>query len=101
MKANKSKRKWRAINALYGDSQGQQGIRGRYSSQPGDSECHGKIQRRTGESRSNAGGGRAAADFQGQARKVFWRQTRGDRRPIRRDQGIDCRLLAVAGEIDG
>ena len=28
-------------------------------------------------------------------------QAHGDRRPVRRDQGADRRLLAVAGEVDG
>ena len=41
------------------------------------------------------------AEFEGQARPVFGRETDCGRRALHRDQGADRRLLAMAGKVDG
>ena len=43
----------------------------------------------------------AAAELEGRAGQVLGDEADRDRRALRRDQGADRRLLAVAGEVDG
>ena len=62
---------------------------------------HGQVQRRAGEGRHHARRRGAAAQLEGQARPVRRHEAHRDRRPVRRDQGADRRLLALAGEVDG
>ncbi len=61
----------------------------------------GKLQRGAGEGRHHAGGRGPASQLEGRAGEVLRPSAHGDRRTVRRDQGTDRRLLAVAGEVDG
>src|SRR5260221_5927697 len=91
----------RQNNAIHGDSQGQQGLRGGRSAETEAPRRNGQVQRRAGESRCAARRRRTARELEGQARPLLRSESHRDRRALHRDQGADRRLLAVAGEVDG
>src|SRR5215471_13271594 len=62
---------------------------------------NGELQRRTGKSRHHAGRRWTKAVVAGQTGPVLGKQTDGNRRTVRRDQGTRCRLLDLAGSVDG
>ena len=61
--------------------------------EPGAADPDGRLQRGAGQGRHHARRGGPASDLQGRAREVPRRHR--DRRPVRRDQGTDRRLLAA------
>ena len=61
----------------------------------------GQVQRGARQGRRHAGRRGPAPELQGRARALPGKRAHGDRRAVRRDQGADRRLLAVAGEVDG
>src|SRR5260221_14354742 len=91
----------RQNNAIHGDSQGQQRLRGGRSAETEAPRRNGQVQRRAGESRRAAGRRGAPRECKGQARPLLRSETHRDRRALHRDQRADRRLLAMAGEVDG
>src|SRR5262249_13591503 len=88
-------------NAMHGDRESYQGFGGGRDARYETPYRNGKVQRRTGKSRCDAGRRRAAAEFERQARPVLGTESHGSRRTLRRDERTDRRFLAVAGEVDG
>src|SRR5215469_16935804 len=62
---------------------------------------NGELQRRAGKSRHHAGRRWTKAIVAGQTGPVLGKQTDGNRRTVRRDQGTRCRLLDLAGAVHG
>ncbi len=61
-----------------------------------------RVERATGQGRRDARRRGAAPELEGRARPLRRAASaRVDRRPVRRDEGADRRLLALAGEVDG
>src|SRR5262249_10686967 len=96
-------------DASHGDGQGDEDLRSGHSPRRfprarrlGEAvRADGQVQRGTGQGRHHAGGGRAEAQQQGQARAlVHGRKADGHRRSLRRDEGVGRGLLDLAGEVD-
>src|SRR6516225_2508967 len=86
-------------NESHGDGKSDQGVGSRDASGNRTPQQDGKIQRTAGQSRRNAGGRRPAADLKGQACKLFRKTVSCDRRPFHGDQGVDRRVLDLAGAL--
>src|SRR5689334_13186689 len=87
------------LNAIHGNGQSDKRERSGRDAESEASRGHGKVQRRVGKSRRDAGRRRVATEFKGSPRTVFGKQADRHRWPVYRNQGTGRRLLALAGKI--
>src|SRR5215469_17858164 len=84
-----------------GYRKGNEGLGSRGDAEQRAGYGNGELQRRAGKSRHHAGRRWTKAIVAGQTGPVLGKQTDGNRRTVRRDQGTRCRLLDLAGSVDG
>src|SRR6266850_1303000 len=81
-------------DAIHGAGQSRQELGSRGSPGPKDPDRDGEVQRRARERG-------APSKLEGRARQIRRQEADRDRRGLHRDQGVDRRLLDVAGEVEG
>src|SRR5439155_14840448 len=81
------------LDAMHDFGQSRREFRGRRSPGSGDPDRDGEIQRSAGGGRRAARRRGAAPELKRRARQVLWKYAARDRRTLRRDEGVDRRLL--------
>src|SRR2546427_3086839 len=99
--SNQTRNRKRDGNAIHRDGEGDQGLRGRSASHQTDARRDGQIQRRAGQGRCDAGGGKGGGLLQGRAHHPLREEPpRPGRAPFRAEGG-GGRLLDLADQEQG